>query len=313
MKDRSFHAFLLILSLTIAAMLPVLVPAKGIESFSTTAGTPEAGAQQPRKISAVSYLLPSGISYAQHTYTRAQLLGGRMLWVDQEHPLPKDAPPPNTMSIAVYGRGRVPVRDLKLKSGTETIDALALLFEALDARKISGLSVFDATSSAAEQQRRMENRTRYLMQTLSPNNAVKQAVQEMDWPGSGEMQQEYTVEIRPSNGENGSAWQALLQTAWRYGFVRTEPEGEGRLAYRFRWVGKAHATAMTYLDLSLKEYLLWLHEKGCIAIEEQGRLKYLILCQPMNGTHTAFQVPVGAECEASLDNMGYALAACTLP
>lgn len=313
MGDRSFHVFLLLLSLSCAVMLPVLVPRKPTERFSNISGVSEAGIQQPRKISAVSYQLPTQLDYAQHTYTRTQLLGGRMLLVDQEHPLPKEVPPPNTMSIAVYGRGRVPVRDLQLKSGRETIEALAQMFEALNAQRSNGLSVWDATHSAAEQRQRIEKHARLLMQTVSPEAAVNRTLQEMDWPNSGELQQEYTVEIRPVDPQNIGVWQTLMQTAWRYGFVRTDPEGEGRLAYRFRWVGKAHATAMTYLDLSLKEYLLWLHEKGSIAIEDQGKLRYLILCQPMNGTHTAFQLPIGAEYEASLDNMGYAVVACTLP
>lgn len=313
MLDRSFHAFLLLLSLCAAILLPVFIPERSSENFIEAEKMGSAGVEQPRKIKAVSYQPPGNLEYTQRTFTRVQLAEGRMLLVDAEHPLPADIPYPNTMSIAIYGRGRVPVRDLKLKSGRGTIDALALLFDALSTQRVSGLTVWDGTHSAAEQRHRLESTARVLMKTLPPEEAVRQTIQEMDWPGSGEMQQEYTVEIRPADAGNHAAWQALLQTSWRYGFVRTMPDGEGREAFRFRWVGKAHATAMTYLDLPLKEYLLWLHEKGQIMIEEQGRIRYLILCQPMNGTHTAFQLPAGTEYEASLDNMGYALVACTFP
>ena len=83
-------------------------------------------------------------------------------------------------------------------------------------------------------------------------------------------------------------------------------------AFRFRYVGKAHATAMTYLDLRLEEYLEWLHQKGVLAVQEDGGLKYLILCKPLTGTHIAFDVPAGASVEASFDNDGYAVVACTL-
>ena len=48
---------------------------------------------------------------------------------------------------------------------------------------------------------------------------------------------------------------------------------------------------MTYLDLKLEEYLEWLHQKGVLAVQEDGRLKYLILCKPLTGTHVAFDVP----------------------
>ena len=76
-------------------------------------------------------------------------------------------------------------------------------------------------------------------------------------------------------------------------------------------MGKAHATAMTYLDLTLEEYLEWLHEKGALAVQEDGRLKYLILCKPLSGTHVAFDLPQEAAVEASFDNDGYAIVACT--
>ena len=228
-------------------------------------------------------------------------------------PLPPNVPSPNTMSIAVYGKGRVPVKNLQLRSGKETIDHLAALFSNLQSRQITGLMVCDAARSRAEQRMLLEEKMRSLMRLLSPDAAVEQTLQALDWPGTGEMLQEYTVEIRPTSEQNSRAWQELLQTAWKYGFVRSMPNANGREAYRFRWVGTAHATAMTYLNLSLKEYLLWLHEKQCLVIEDGGTVKYLILCQPMNGTHTAFMLPEEAEVEVSLDNMGYVIAACTLP
>lgn len=312
MKDRAFHAFLLLVSVTFAILLPILVQERKEETFHIIESS-QTNSTQPRIVSTVSYQTPPQLEYVQRTFTRRQLAEGRMMLIDREHPLPDDVPYPNTMSIAIYGKGRVPVQSLQLKSGRETIDALVRLFAALQSRKVNGLSVWDATQSVAEQQERLAAYTRNLMKLTSPDTAVSHTLTELDWPGSGEMQQEYTVEIRPVNMENHASWQTLLQTAWRYGFVRTDPNGMGRLAYRFRWVGEAHATAMTYLNLSLKDYLLWLHEKGCIVIEEHGKPQYVILCQPVKGTHTAFSLPADASFEASLDNMGYAVVACTLP
>ena len=309
-RDRSFHVFLLLLSFSVAAVLPMFVPVKEKEVFSQVYPVTETK-QQPRQISTISYRLPQYLEYRQHTFTQAELLRGNMLLIDAEHPLPPNVPFPNTLSIAVYGKGRVPVRNLQLKSGKETINNLAALFISLQSRQIAGLMVFDATHSRAEQQALLEEHTRSLMGSLSPNEAVEQALQSLDWPGTGELQQEYTVEIRPASADSSRSWQELLQNAWKYGFVRSTPNVDGREEYRFRWVGNAHATAMTYLNLSLKDYLLWLHEKRCLVIEEKEKIRYLILCQPMNGTHTAFMLPEGADVEVSLDNMGYAVAACT--
>lgn len=309
-QDRSFRVFLILFSFSVAAALPFLVPQKIDEVFSDVYTVHEQK-EQPRKVSAVSYQAPDQFEYRQHIFSQAELLHGNLLLIDDEHPLPQNAPFPNTMSIAVYGKGRVPVQNLQLRSGKETIDQLAALFASLGNKQITGLMVTDATHSKAEQRMMLEERARALMHSLSPDEAVENALQLLDWPGTGELQQEYTVEIYPVGADSSRSWQELLQTAWKYGFVRSEPNADGRKAHRFRWVGKAHATAMTYLNLSLKDYLLWLHEKQCLVIEENGIIRYLILCQPVSGTHVAFMLPEGAEAEVSLDNMGYAVAACT--
>ena len=78
-------------------------------------------------------------------------------------------------------------------------------------------------------------------------------------------------------------------------------------------MGKAHAAAMTYLDLDLCDYLDWLHQKGQLVICDGDRPVYLILCVPLSGDYAAFDLPVNSTFEVSLDNTGYALAACTLP
>lgn len=156
------------------------------------------------------------------------------------------------------------------------------------------------------------------MRNQSPDIARKMVLGRAELPGTGEMIQEYTVEIRLVDGisrqaderslEESAQGQALLQYAWRYGFVRSDPSQP----YRFRYVGKAHATAMTYLNLSLADYLEWLHQKQVIAVSAGGRIQYLIFCQPMKNDRIAFELPVGAVYEASLDNTGYAVVACTL-
>ena len=70
--------------------------------------------------------------------------------------------------------------------------------------------------------------------------------------------------------------------------------------------------ALTFLNLSFENYLQWLHEKGTLAISDGGELRYLILCKPLTGERVSFQLPQNAVYEASLDNLGYAIVACTL-
>lgn len=313
MHDRSFQLFLLLVALSFALVLPQLFPYPSQESFAELPVTGGETAASPRRVREITYAFPAELEIEQKIYSVDELLRGRMLLLDEHHPLPADVPAPNTTSIAAYGKGRVPVDNFQIKSGRQTIDALAELFLDLNTQGVSGLIVADGTVSRAQQRQRQEDNVRERMRTSSIEAAVEQTLNTLDMPGFGEMLQEYTVAIRPQSQQKQSQWQTLLRTAWKHGFVRSVPEQSERQASRFRWVGKAHATAMTYLDLSMEEYLRWMHEKGVLAIREQGQLQYLILCRPMKGEYLAVDLPVQAKYEASLDNLGYALIACTFP
>jgi len=303
--DRSFYAFLLLLSITIAVLLPCFVP---IRTQEVIADVPEAAIHapsEPRRVSSIQYGLPREIAYKEHTFTQEQLMRGRMLLLDADHPLPSEAPPPNTFSIASYGRGMVPVQSLTLQSGRETIDALCGLFNALRTQNITGLTVAQGTQSREQMKNKRRSTMRVEMQHSAPDKAKQHTDQACERIMHEALLQEYTVELRFSHKTPDSADEhKLLQTAWRYGFIRT---GE----HFFRYVGRAHAMAMTYLDLDLPSYLEWLHKKEALAIYQDGALQYLILCKPAQGTHTAFHLPVNAQCEVSADNTGYAVAACT--
>lgn len=58
---------------------------------------------------------------------------------------------PNTMSVATYGKGMVPVNGLSVKSGRDTIQALAELFASLRSEGVSGLCVWSGTLTRTEQ------------------------------------------------------------------------------------------------------------------------------------------------------------------
>lgn len=314
-QDRAFRSFLLLLSCTVAILLPVFYPMKKAESFAEVQPTVLSASVQPRSVSAVSYAVPQQLQWTEHTFTTAELARGKMLLLDADHALPANLPPPNTFSIAAYGKGMVPVASLRLQSGAETIEALQQLFAALRQKGVNGLSVHQGTLSAAQQQALRLEELRKWMRSLPPDQAAEKTVRETDRPGTGEMLQEYTVELRFADAEpfeHSQQGQSLLQTAWRYGFIRTNPNGAGTQSSRFRYVGRAHATAMTFLDLPFESYLQWLHEKGALTISENGAPRYLILCQPLSGDRISFQLPQNAACEASLDNLGYAIVACTL-
>lgn len=320
-QDRAFHAFLMFLAFVTALMLPILYPQKSAADYPVVTIQTDPNGLRPREVSAVSYGLPAELPMQSMTYTREALLRGKLLLVSASHPLPQGVPAPNTLSIAEYGKGMVPVRGLSVRSGRETIGALTELFARLGKRGVSGLCVWQGTLSAAQQQAARVEAMRAYIPHMALNEALHAALAQTDAPNTGELQQEYTVDIRliGSAGqadkrplESTPQGQTLLHFAWRSGFVRTQPTGDGARAYRFRYVGKAHAAAMTYLDLPLQPYLEWLHQKGALVISQDGAPRYVIVCKPMHGSHVELVLPQGAACEVSLDNMGYAVAACTL-
>jgi hypothetical protein len=140
------------------------------------------------------------------------------------------------------------------------------------------------------------------------------------WYADSELQQPYTVELRMPGSmpfrpdetppEETVAGRQLLRLAWRNGFVRTQAAAEA--GFLFRYVGKAHAIAMTYLDVGLEDYLTILHSKEQLTIQDGGET-YYIQCIPAQSGYNVFHIPAGAVCEASMDNTGYAVIACTLP
>lgn len=321
-QDRAFCLFLLLLSCTVALLLPLFVKPALRETFLEASAAPHTPYAQPRSVSAISYQMPHALAWQEYTFTRSQLLRGKLLRLDEAHPLPQDAPPPNTFRIASDGDGMVPVASLGLKSGRETIEALRALFAELETRGVSGLAVWEGTVSAAQQRREQLKMLRQNMAMQSISESLAQVRSALDAPATGEMLQEYTVALRfrtatqqpdPLRPEQTAQGQQLLQWAWRYGFIRTQPDGPSTQPWRFRYVGLAHATAMTYLDLDFAQYLEWLHRQGQLVIHEGGRVKHIILCKPITGTHVRFDLPAGCTFEASLDNMGYAVVACTLP
>ncbi len=311
-QDRAFHVFLLLVSLMIAFSLPLMIQPKPVLSIPSVQTAGAASAPEPRMVREISYQLPQ-MECRTQIFPRSQLLRGKMLLLDPDHPLPYDILPPNTFSIAAAASGMVPVSSLNIRSGKETIAALQDLFAALRTMGVEGLTVSMGTVSAAQQRQQLRDEAAALMQTQPVGLAIPRTLQRLDQPAKGEMLLEHAVEIRLRSAldvplENSRQGQALLQLAWRYGFVRTNPQNR---PFRFRYVGKAHATAMTYLDVDFQEYLNWMHLKGALTVSTEGELRYLILCQPVIDNHASFSLPVDARCEVSLDNTGYALAACT--
>lgn len=322
-QNRRLHCAMLVCAVTIAILLPVCWPHRAVPvSYPMAVAPVAAEGIHVRSVQGVSFALPAGIAFVQQTFTKEELYRGKLLLLDEQHPLPMQAPHPGTLNIATYGKGMVPVSDLTLKTGRETIRALTALFADLRGSGTGGFVVWQGTQTPAEQQEGVLDYARQSACQFSLDTAIAKTQEEMETPGSGELLQEYTVELRMSTEgktapderslEETVQGRQLLRFAWRNGFVRTHTTGSKRDQFRFRYVGVAHATAMTYLDVDLRTYLAILHEKRTLTVRGDGGQLYLIQCVPADGNHVVLSIPKGAEYEVSLDNTGYAVAASVL-
>ncbi|MBE5779918.1 MAG: D-alanyl-D-alanine carboxypeptidase family protein [Clostridiales bacterium] len=317
--DRRLFAGLLAASVMIAALLPLLYPPEQArETFQTRENVQHQSRSSitARSLSTVNYSLPEGMEAEKRTFTREEMLRGKMLYLDEQTRIPMGVPMPNTMSVAGYGKGMVPVSDLSVRSGQETIRALTGLFAALRGAGVSCFAVCHGTMTPLEQKQQMLNCFLEYAKGMPLEEAALKTLAEMDEPGCGSMTQEYAVELCLASSpdaektplEESPEGRTLLQTAWRYGFILEK--GENR--WRLRYVGQAHAAAMVFLDLDMKDYLLHLHERGIIQVRLDADTTCIILCQPMEGEYVEFLMPKGARWEVSHDNMGYGLAACVI-
>lgn len=316
--DKRLLAGMLAASVVCAALLPLFAPAEdGLETYQVKEGKRAAEKNvQARKISTVDYKMPEGIEAESKSFSREELLRGKMLLLDENHPLPYGAPAPNTMSVAGYGKGMVPVSDLTVRSGMETITALTELFAALRREGVSCFTVCRGTMTPWEQEAWRLSSFREYASALPLEAAAARAFAETDDPGRGDLLQEYTVELCLA-GDDGSEkpmleaspeGRKLLQSAWRYGFAVEQKNNRWRL----RYVGKAHAAAMVFLDVDLEEYLHLLHEKRVLQVRRDETTTYLIFCQPVEEEYVEFLLPKNVKYEVSLDNLGYAVVACAV-
>lgn len=322
-QHRGVHAAMLLCAVVISLMIPLCSRRRAEPAAYPMAVAPASKAQlNVRKVTGISFAMPLGLTMVQHTYSAEELCRGKMLLLDEEHPLPALAPPPNTLTIATYGKGMVPVGDLSLKTGKETIRALTRLFADLRGSGTGGFVVWQGAQSRAEQLEQALACMRTQAGQMSVEEAARQVWLTMEQPGSGELQQEYTVELRmvqesthlpdPRSPEETVQGRQLLRYAWRNGFIRTKPDGAKQHPFRFRYVGIAHATAMTYLDVDMPTYLAVLHEKRVMTVQGESGQVYLIQCVPVQGERTVLQLPQGSASEVSYDNTGYAIAVSVL-
>ena len=304
---------LVCLMMAVLSALPAAAPADSVQALSVLPQSPVE-------------TLPEGFAPGLEglitdpcVYPEARLWAGKLLLIDVDHPLPAQAPAPNTLSVAGGGAA---ARSPQTVAGEETIAALKAWFAAARQKGYGSPVVWAGTRSPAEQlQWQLDQLALYARQTDLVTAAQKTAAQR-EAPGCSEHQTGYAVDTRLCEGYNlppdnrplsqSPAGRFLLDTCWQYGFIHRYNEKDPPLceeeSYHFPYVGRGHAELMHALDLDFAAYLAFLRRQGALRYYEGDQLKYVVLCQPVSGDWALLK-PRGAKAiELSMDNTGWAVA-----
>lgn len=295
---------------------------KQVQAQAPAASTP-APVSLPESVRAG---LPRSLPLVAVLPSQEQLWAGKLLLIDETHPIPQEAPAPNTLSIAAHGEGKIAVRSVSHVTDLEVIKALQGLFAKGRAAGMKDWLVWEGSRSNAQQLALQLQLAGQYAQTMPLDEAAARAAREVPAPGCSEHQLPYVVDIRLASGWNvlpssepltaSASGRLLLETAWQYGFIHrygtkiASPYQDE--AYHFRYVGLAHSTLMHALAMRLPEYLDFLHQAGTITYYEGEAPRYAMLCRPAQ-ENVSFSVPEGCTWEASMDNTGYAVLAVTFP
>lgn len=272
------------------------------------------------------------------TLTRADAMHGGLLLVNEWHSRPADFDESAMVSINSYAGERRTNFGVQNSSQRLHPSAIEALISALSDAKALGLEHYVinyAYRSYDEQnvlfQNEMNRITERYGDRYQGDALVARAKRAVNYPGTSEFNTGLSVTLylyekdnkevndQPFSTSQQGTW--LYENGWKYGLVFRFPGEDFPLpgvlskAYKtgvsvelncYRYVGKAHAAVMHYLDLCLEEYIEYLQEHPHIAVFEDGVLRYEIVRQYV-GDAASFTVDVtqnAASYSSSLDNMG---------
>lgn len=268
------------------------------------------------------------------TVSRADIMNGGMLLINQWHSQPADYTENGLVRIAdyigwnnlVFG---VPGSSTQLQS--VAVDALNAAFTDAKAAGLTDFTILDAYRTMEEQQSLFQSAMDQHASRYSGDTLIERTKRDVNYPGTSEYQTGLSVRLRIyKNGDDTVNNQLFSQSAqgiwmaensWKYGLVFRFPLTDYPVPYTtdksyktgvsselniYRYVGKGNAAVMHTLDLCLEEYIEYLMEHPHIAVFEDGVLRYEIYRQQVGEADTIELQLTGktATYDSSLDNMG---------
>ena len=265
--------------------------------------------------------------------TRAELMTGGMLLVNEWHSRPEDFDESGVISVARAYKGddKIQAKDNNVTLFPVAIDAL---HEALVAAKAEGMQhylVEEGYRTWQTQETYFNNKVTKLSSKYSGDALIAAAKKEVNYPGTSEYNSGLAFELRlydkndpdvsvPKYSTTPEAkW--MNENCWKYGIVFRFPQaawpletstdksfktGVSKRLNLYRYVGKGNAAIMHYMDFTLEEYIEYLEEHPHIALYVDDKLMYEVYRQNVGDAQTInVQLTHNAKShESSLDNMG---------
>ena len=265
--------------------------------------------------------------------TRAELMTGGMLLVNEWHSRPEDFDESGVISVARAYKGddKIQAKDNNVTLFPAAIDAL---HEALVAAKAEGMQhylVEEGYRTWQTQETYFNNKVTKLSSKYSGDALIAAAKKEVNYPGTSEYNSGLAFELRlydkndpdvsvPKYSTTPEAkW--MNENCWKYGIVFRFPQagwpletstdksfktGVSKKLNLYRYVGKGNAAIMHYMDFTMEEYIEYLEEHPHIALYVDDNLMYEVYRQPVgDAMNINVQLTHNAKnWSSSLDNMG---------
>ena len=276
-----------------------------------------------------------GYTELENTYTvtveRPSLIIGGLLLVNPWHPLPSDFSDATLVSVGNTSGWKIAVADGNVRLFPVAFDALQTMITDAGKENLTNYIVREAYRSNDEQTELFNKQMEKLSSKYSGDILIEQTKKTVNYPGTSEYQSGMSFNMRLYDKEKPEVarqkfqetdqgkW--FTQNSWKYGVIFRFPTqdfpnsswedksyktGVTTQLSLYRYVGQAHAAAMSIMNYCLEEYIEFLMQHPHVCIYQDGALRYEIYRMEVE-TADRYDVPVpnpASSYTASLDNLG---------